>query len=141
MQRIICPKEDHSQLPEPAVDVSALLDAAASSSSLTTLDLSGVTFTLDMAEKVAQMKETCPNLSVMYSGTGGYTRVRPLAPPLEKLVKYAAENQLVLEDLFRSFDKEETGHLPEEEFSNSLKVWLLVSDLYGDHVTCCDAAH
>lgn len=124
MQRIIIPQEDHSQLPEPVVDVDTLLDAAVASSSLTTLDLSGFTFTLDMADKVAQMKETRPNLSVIYSGTGGYTKVKPLAHPLEKLAKYAADNQLILEDLFRSFEKEETGHLPEEEFRNSLQVVL-----------------
>lgn len=121
MQRIIAPKEDHSQLPEPATDVAVLLDAAAASS-LHTLDLSGFTFTLDMANKITQMKETNPSLSVIYAGTGGYSKVKPLPPPLEKLVKYAAENKLVLEDLFRSFDKEQTGHLPEEEFRNSLKV-------------------
>ena len=122
MQRIVVPSEDHSKLPEPAVDVEALLDAAAASSSLLTLDLSGFTFTLDMADKVSKMRETHPNLSVTYGGTGGYAKVKPLTPPLEKLVKYAAENKLVLGDLFRSFDKEQTGHLPEEEFRNALKV-------------------
>ena len=122
MQRIITPKEDHSQLPEPATEVEALLDAAAASPSLLTLDLSGFTFTLAMADKVAEMKETRPSLTIVYGGTGGYTRVKPLAPPLEKLIKYATESSLSLENLFRSFDKEQRGHLLEEDFRNSLQV-------------------
>ena len=126
MQRVIAPREDRSQLPEPAVDVAALLEAAAASPSLATLDLSGFTFTLDMANKVTEMRETHPHLSIIYSGTGGYSRVKPLAPPLEKLVKYATENNLALEDLFRSFDKEQKGHLLQDEFRDSLKVFTAV---------------
>lgn len=125
MQRIIVPKEDRSQLPEPAIDVASLLEAAAASNSLLTLDLSGFTFTLEMADKVSELRETRPSLTILYSGTGGYSRVRPLTAPLEKLVQYGRENSLVLEDLFRSFDKEGTGHLSEELFRQSLQVSLL----------------
>ena len=107
---------------QPVGDVASLLAAAASSSSLTLLDLSGYTFTLDMADKVAEMKETRPDLTVVYGGTGGYSKSKPPTPPLEKLVKYAAEHSLVLEDLFRSFDKETTGQLTGEQFKASLQV-------------------
>ena len=124
MQRVISPTGDYSQLPEPAVDVAALLSAAQACPSLTSLDLSGFTFTLDMADRVVEMRETRPDLTVVYGGTGGYSRTKPLTPPLEKLVVYAAENSLVLEDLFRSFDKDQSGQLTGEEFRNSLQVLL-----------------
>ncbi|CAI8015273.1 Leucine-rich repeat-containing protein 74A [Geodia barretti] len=105
---------------QPVGDVASLLEAA-SSSSLTLLDLSGYTFTLAMADKVIEMEEKRPDLTVIYGGTGGYSKTKPLTPPLEKLVKYAEEHSLVLEDLFRSFDKEETGQLSGEMFKSSLK--------------------
>lgn len=122
MQKVICPKEDRSQLPEPAIEVAVLLDAAAACSTLQTLDLSGVTFTLDMADKVASIRETRPDLTITYGGTGGHTRVKQLTPPLEKLRNYAAEHSLNLEDLFRSFDTDHSGHLSREQFTLSLKV-------------------
>ena len=122
MQKMIAPREDHGQLPEPAADVAGLLEAATACSSLSTLDLSGFTFTLDMADKVAGMRETRPDLTVIFGGTGGHVRVKPLAPPLEKLVRYTTEHALVLEDLFRSFDKEQTGQLSGDEFRTSLQV-------------------
>ena len=109
---------------QPVGDVASLLEAA-SSSSLTLLDLSGYTFTLAMADKVIEMEEKRPDLTVIYGGTGGYSKTKPLTPPLEKLVKYAEEHSLVLDDLFRSFDKEETGQLSGEMFKSSLKVVLL----------------
>ena len=42
--------------------------------------------------------------------------------PVQKLAKYCKENSVQLMDLFRSFDKEQSMVLPEEEFRNALKV-------------------
>ena len=101
--------------------IEGLLEAA-KASSLQCLDLSGVTITLRVADTVAAMKETHPQLTITHGGTGGYLRPKPQLKPVEKLVKYARDNNLVLLDLFRSFDKEQHNHLSEEEFRNALKV-------------------
>lgn len=122
MQRIITPKEDHSQLSDPLTDIGTLLDAAATCTTLTTLDLSGFTFTIDLADKVTEMRSSRPDLTIIYGGTGGNMKVKPLASPLEKLMKYSTKNNLILEDLFRSFDKEQCGVLSEEQFRQSLQV-------------------
>ncbi|KAL5477665.1 hypothetical protein EMCRGX_G024490 [Ephydatia muelleri] len=69
---------------------------------------------------VKELKETHPNLEIMYAATEGHQIEKPIPPPLEKLKKYAVDNKLELKDLFQSFDKEYCGLLSEEDFRNAL---------------------
>lgn len=71
---------------------------------------------------VKELKETHPNLEIMYAATEGHQIEKPIPPPLEKLKKYAVDNKLELKDLFQSFDKEYCGLLSEEDFRNALTV-------------------
>lgn len=98
---------------------------ASHSSAVQCLDLEGVTVTLEVGKALGEMRETHPHLAVSHGGTGGYKELKPQLEPLEKLVRYAQENKVRLIDLFRLFDKEKTGVLPEVEFRNALKVLVL----------------
>ena len=68
------------------------------------------------------MKKSHAHLKITHGGIGGHKAPKPLLPPVAKLVKYCKENNVVLLDLFRLFDKEQQMVLSEEEFRNALKV-------------------
>ena len=68
------------------------------------------------------MEEDIPKLKIPHGGTGGYKEPKPLPTPIQKLTKYATENNVKLKDLFIVFDKEKLDLLTEEEFRASLKV-------------------
>jgi len=110
--------------PIQASGVLALLNAVKSSSNnvLQCLDLDGITITLDIAKQLKEMEESHAHLRVFHGGTGGYKEPKPMLEPVQKLAKYCKENSVQLMDLFRSFDKEQSKVLPEEEFRNALKV-------------------
>ena len=98
------------------------IKAGSQGTTLQCLDFDGITITLEIAKVLKEMQETHSHLSIPHGGTGGYKEPKPRLEPLEKLVKYAKENNVQLIDLFRAFDKERTNILPEEEFRNALKV-------------------
>lgn len=111
-----------NSIQEEGVDAFLKTIRDSSNSTLQCLDLDGITITLQIAKTLKEMEKTHSHLSIPHGGTGGYKELKPRLQPLEKLVKYAKENNVQLIDLFRSFDKEQTRVLPEEEFRNALKV-------------------
>ena len=78
--------------------------------------------TLEVAKIISEMVADTPGLTIVHGGTGGYKEAKPRPSPLQKLTKYAAENNVRLKDLFHVFDKQKLGHLVEEDFRASLKV-------------------
>lgn len=80
------------------------------------------------------MVDDISGLTVVYAGIGGFKEVKPIPTPIEKLTKYAKQNNVTLSDLFAFFDKDKTGELPEEEFRKSLKVNIRAcNELYFMH--------
>lgn len=78
--------------------------------------------TIDTATIISDMTKELADLVIRHGGTGGYKVPKPILSPLEKLFKYAAENDVKLRDLFLIFDKDKLGFLNEEEFRAALKV-------------------
>lgn len=68
------------------------------------------------------MEQDISGLQIPHGGTGGFKEPKPIPTPLEKLVKYTVESNMMLKDLFLIFDKERQGHLNEENFRAALKV-------------------
>ena len=120
------PPKDPTDPKEQPNGVQIFLNALQESpnNTLQCLDLEGITVTLAVGKTLGEMKETHPHLTVSHGGTGGYKEKKPLMEPLEKLVRYAKEHNVQLNDLFRLFDKEKANVLLEEEFRNALKVLL-----------------
>lgn len=104
--------------------LSAMLDAikATSNGTFQSLDLEGITITLDHQRTVQELKESVPHVKISHGGIGGFKQPKPLLPPMAKLVKYCKENKVELLDLFRLFDKEHQMVLSEEDFRKALKV-------------------
>ena len=78
--------------------------------------------TINTSTIISDMMKELTGLVITHGGTGGYKVPKPILSPLEKLFKYAAENDVRLRDLFMIFDKERLGYLNEEEFRAALKV-------------------
>ena len=123
---LLCLPSQIGKNPIQPPGVFALLNAVKGSSNnaLQCLDFDGITITLDIAKLIKEMGESHAHLRVSHGGTGGYKEPKPLLEPVQKLAKYCKENKVQLIDLFRSFDKEQSQTLPEEEFRNALKVLL-----------------
>lgn len=104
--------------------VIAFLDAikACTNTTLRTLSFDGNTITLAIEKTLKELSESHEHLTVSHGGTGGYKHPKPKQEPIEKVDNYCRENNVVLLDLFRSFDKEQQKFLSEEAFRNALKV-------------------
>lgn len=114
--------------PLQTAGVIAFLDAVkvCSSTTLQLLSLDGITVTLAIEKTLKELTESHKHLTIIHGGTGGYKHPKPKQEPIEKLDKYCKENNVVLLDLFRSFDKEQKNYLTEEVFRNALKVYLFL---------------
>ena len=84
--------------------------------------LQGITVSLEVAKIIKDMQNDIAGLKISHGGTGGYKEPKPLPTPVEKLNKYAKENNVKLKDLFAVFDKDKQNYLTEETFRASLKV-------------------
>ncbi len=106
----------------------AFLDAVklCTSTTLQTLSFEGLTITLAIEKTLQELSKSHKHLTISHAGTGGYKHPKPKQEPIEKLDNYCKENNVVLIDLFRSFDKEQKKFLSEEAFRNALKVSLLL---------------
>ncbi|XP_064391440.1 leucine-rich repeat-containing protein 74B-like [Halichondria panicea] len=101
----------------------AFLDAVklCTSTTLQTLSFEGLTITLAIEKTLQELSKSHKHLTISHAGTGGYKHPKPKQEPIEKLDNYCKENNVVLIDLFRSFDKEQKKFLSEEAFRNALK--------------------
>lgn len=113
------------QNPVQSAALIAFLDAvkACSSTSLQTLSFDGITITLAIEKTIAELSTSHGHLAITHGGTGGFKHPKPLQEPIDKLDKYCKENNVILLDLFRSFDSEQVNYLSEEAFRNALKVY------------------
>jgi hypothetical protein len=108
--------------PMQLMGVIALLDSLKNgTSSVKTLELDGITVSIEIAKIIKDMEGDISGLVVRHGGIGGYREPKPIPTPLQKLNKYSKENNVKLNDLFLVFDKAKNGYLKEEEFRASLK--------------------
>lgn len=121
---MMCCSEQVGQNPLQHSGVIACLDAVkmCTNTTLRTLSFDGNTITLAIEKTLKELSESHEHLTISHGGTGGYKHPKPKQQPIEKVDNYCRENNVVLLDLFRSFDKEQNKFLSEEAFRNALKV-------------------
>ena len=80
-----------------------------------------------MSKIINDMQEEQADLVITTGGTGGYKEPKPLPTPVQKMNKYAKENNIRLSDLFIVYDKQKRSFLTETDFRASLKVWICIT--------------
>ena len=83
--------------------------------------------TLNVSKIINDMQEEQADLVITTGGTGGYKEPKPLPTPVQKMNKYAKENNIRLSDLFIVYDKQKRSFLTETDFRASLKVWISIT--------------
>ena len=75
-----------------------------------------------MEKEIAALKEVHPNIQVTHGGLGGYVKPKPRPEPIEQLHKHLNEHNIKLMDVFKKFDAEGNGSVPEPDFREAIKV-------------------
>ena len=84
--------------------------------------LQDITINPDVEKEIATLKEEHPNIQVTHGGLGGYVKPKPRPEPIDQLHKHLNEHNIKLMDVFRKFDADGTGIVPESDFREAIKV-------------------
>ncbi|KAI8511565.1 hypothetical protein Bbelb_106650 [Branchiostoma belcheri] len=96
---------------------------------LKVLGLQDITVTKEVYKSIREL-EDIRGIQIIHGGLGGYEKIKYVPPPsaMSILDTFVQENRLRMIDMFRQFDKDQSGDISAEEFKAGLKELGLVVD-------------
>ncbi|XP_078676656.1 uncharacterized protein LOC144913685 [Branchiostoma floridae x Branchiostoma belcheri] len=96
---------------------------------LKVLGLQDITVTKEVYKSIREL-EDIRGIQIIHGGLGGYEKIKYVPPPsaMSILDTFVQENRLRMIDMFRQFDKDQSGDISADEFKAGLKELGLAVD-------------
>ncbi|XP_035676401.1 leucine-rich repeat-containing protein 74A-like [Branchiostoma floridae] len=96
---------------------------------LKVLGLQDITVTKEVYKSIREL-EDIRGIQIIHAGLGGYEKIKYVPPPsaMSILDTFVQENRMRMIDMFRQFDKDQSGDITAEEFKAGLKELGLAVD-------------
>ena len=91
--------------------------------------LQDITINPAVEKEINELQEAHTNMQITHGGLGGYVKPKPRPEPIDQLHKHLNEHNIKLMDVFRKFDAEDSGCVPEANFREAIKVRVQIRNV------------